>query len=73
VGPRIAKIFTGGGAPILVSKRFVFNRGKGRKRDPGLQQLSTGALSTLPAQSEAAVGALSALEADPRKLVRNAG
>jgi hypothetical protein len=69
----MGKIFTGGSALILASKYFVFSRRRGGKRCLGLQRLSTGAFSTLPAQSEAAVAALSALEADPRKLVRNAG
>jgi hypothetical protein len=72
-GTSRGKIFTGGDAPILVSKGFVFSGQRLRKPAHSLAKLSTGAFSTLRGQSEPAFAALSTPEPDPKKLVRNPG
>jgi hypothetical protein len=69
-------IFTGGSAPILVTKRFVFNRRRSRKGDLKPAQLFTGAfpLCGFEIRPGSRFSAdLSRLEAGHKKLVRNAG
>ena len=58
---------------MAVSKCLVLNRRKGRKRGHGPRQLSTGAFSTLPAQSTVTVTVYGTPKAGRKKPVRNAG